>query len=111
MDLELTKIIGYAGTALVFIAYLPQIYHLIKERCSAGISIQAFSLWFIASILLMINAISIQSSIFIALQTIHIVAIGIIIFWTRLFEKGVCISHATKATSAQKQNLGVDEKI
>ncbi|MGH2602930.1 MAG: PQ-loop domain-containing transporter, partial [Dehalococcoidia bacterium] len=26
---------GYVGTALVIVAYLPQITHLIREKCSA----------------------------------------------------------------------------
>lgn len=36
---------GYVGTALVIVAYLPQITHLIREKCSAGISFGAYAIW------------------------------------------------------------------
>lgn len=38
-----TQILGFVATGLVIVGYIPQIVHLIKERCTAGISISAFS--------------------------------------------------------------------
>jgi hypothetical protein len=32
------EIIGWAGTALVVVAYFPQIRHLLVERCAWGIT-------------------------------------------------------------------------
>ena len=58
---------GYAGTALVIVAYLPQILHLVVMRCSAGISLRAFAIWTVASLLLVIHAIGISAPVFIAL--------------------------------------------
>jgi uncharacterized protein with PQ loop repeat len=49
-------VIGLTGAAIAGYAYLPQIIHLIKERCSAGISRTAFALWFLSSVLVTINA-------------------------------------------------------
>ncbi|MGQ0592120.1 MAG: PQ-loop repeat-containing protein [Gammaproteobacteria bacterium] len=44
---------GYVGTALVIVAYLPQITHLIREKCSAGISFGAYAIWVVAAVLLL----------------------------------------------------------
>jgi uncharacterized protein with PQ loop repeat len=49
-----TQILGFLGTGLVIVGYVPQIVHLVKERCTAGISISAFSLWCAASLLFLI---------------------------------------------------------
>ena len=32
--MQLEQIIGWVGTALVVIAYVPQIYHLLVEKCA-----------------------------------------------------------------------------
>jgi uncharacterized protein with PQ loop repeat len=62
------KIIGLVGSGLVIWAYVPQIEHLIKEHCSAGISRRAYALWFIAALLLLIHAVMIRDTVFIFLQ-------------------------------------------
>src|SRR6185295_11989487 len=51
-----SQLLGFAGTGLVIGGYIPQIVHLVKERCTAGISISAFSLWCAASLLFLIHA-------------------------------------------------------
>src|SRR5687768_7917218 len=33
------EILGFVGTCLVIVGYGPQIFHMIKERCTAGISV------------------------------------------------------------------------
>ena len=38
---QVIQILGFAATTLVALGYFPQIIHLWKERCSAGISISA----------------------------------------------------------------------
>lgn len=54
--MAITEILGFAGTGLVVVGYIPQIVHLLKERCTAGLSIRAFSLWCAASLLFLIHA-------------------------------------------------------
>jgi PQ loop repeat len=39
--MRLSQLLGLAGTGIVAAAYIPQIRHLIKEHCSAGISMIA----------------------------------------------------------------------
>ena len=37
------EILGAAGIAISMLAYLPQVVHLAKEHCSAGVSSRAWS--------------------------------------------------------------------
>jgi len=74
--------LGFAGTALVIVAYLPQIIHLTKEGCTAGISIGAYISWATASALLLAYAIGQQDIVFIALQTYQLLAASLILFFS-----------------------------
>ena len=65
-----SQILGFVGTGLVVTGYVPQIVHLIKERCTAGISIPAFSLWCAASLLFLIHAVEIRDIVFVGVQTV-----------------------------------------
>ncbi|MGH9248587.1 MAG: PQ-loop domain-containing transporter [Acidimicrobiales bacterium] len=49
--LRATELAGFIGAALAGAAYVPQIWHLISERCSAGLSRVAFAVWLAASLL------------------------------------------------------------
>ena len=48
--LTATQVAGFAGAGLAGAAYVPQLSHLIKGRCSAGISRLAFAVWLLASV-------------------------------------------------------------
>jgi hypothetical protein len=64
-----TSWVGFAGTVIVIIAYMPQIIHLVKAQCSAGISLNAYGLWLIASFLLLAHAFNLNDPVFLALQS------------------------------------------
>jgi uncharacterized protein with PQ loop repeat len=85
---------GLAGALLAGYAYVPQIVHLVRERCSAGISREAFALWFLSSILVTVNAVFIGSWVFIALGVIQICATGIISYYSTRYKDSVCPYHA-----------------
>lgn len=51
--MQLGQMIGWVGTALVVIAYLPQIYHLLVQKCAWGISILTWVIWLAGSVLLL----------------------------------------------------------
>ena len=53
-----TEMVGFTGVGLAGIAYLPQITHLIKEHCSAGISRLAFGMWLVSSLLVTAHAVA-----------------------------------------------------
>jgi uncharacterized protein with PQ loop repeat len=88
-----TRWIGFLGTALVIIAYLPQIHHLIKERCSAGISVKAYWLWFVAGLLMLVHAAGIQDPVFMALQAYQIGAGALIIYFGSKYRGSICETH------------------
>lgn len=92
------QILGFGGSVLMIFAYAPQIYHLIKEHCSAGISRYTYALWLIASILLFGHAVGIHDIAFIILQIINAVATGTVLFFAEKYKYGLCPSHRYKNT-------------
>ena len=85
--------IGYAGTTVVILAYLPQIIHLIRERCSAGLSHKAYLMWAGASVLLLLYAVAIRDGVFIALQGYQLTAATLICFFCKKYEGQLCEEH------------------
>ena len=90
---QLSEIAGAAGTLVVAIAFLPQIIHLAKEYCSAGVSLNAWLLWLLGSVLIFLHALNEMDVVFITLQIVNIAAISLIILLSRRYSKLVCTSH------------------
>jgi uncharacterized protein with PQ loop repeat len=88
-----SQIFGVVGTGLVIVGYIPQIVHLIKERCTAGISILAFSLWCSASLLFLIHATMIEDAVFVGVQVVNLVAGGLIVWFCKRYKGHVCPFH------------------
>ena len=65
-----SQILGLLGIALGLLGYLPQILHLIRQQCSAGISMQAYFVWLSAAVLLLIHALMINDAVSILLQSL-----------------------------------------
>lgn len=86
------RIIGWIGTALVIIAYYPQIQHLLVERCAWGISIFTWLIWLFASALLLIYCITRSEMLMSIVQVISIIAIGITIVLVRRSNR-ICPYH------------------
>ena len=85
--------LGYAGTTLFILAYLPQIFHLLKEHCSAGISVKAYLMWVAASLLLLSYSVSETDGVFIALRGYQLLSIGLICFFSKKYEHSLCEEH------------------
>ena len=75
----ITQIAGFAGAGLAGAAYVPQVSHLIRARCAAGISRLAFAVWLLASVLTTPRAVAIHAGVFIVLGGIQIVATALIV--------------------------------
>jgi uncharacterized protein with PQ loop repeat len=90
------KIAGFIGTGLVIFGYFPQIYHLIKEHCSAGLSMRAFVIWTAASSLFLIHAISIGDIIFQIVQGISLICSLVIAVFCRIYKNQYCEYHLSK---------------
>ena len=88
------NLIGLSGALIAGYAYLPQIRHLIKEQCSAGISRSAFTLWLLSSVLVTINAIYIKSVVFIVLGAIQICSTAIVCLYSTKYKDQVCPFHS-----------------
>ncbi|MCC7308664.1 MAG: PQ-loop repeat-containing protein [Acidobacteria bacterium] len=69
------EMIGWLGTALVIVAYFPQIRHLYVEKCAWGISISTWVIWLIAGLLLLTYAWLRSDVLFTVVQIVSIVAI------------------------------------
>ena len=90
----MSELIGLSGASLAGYAYLPQITHLIREQCSAGISRRAFALWFAASVLMTIHAVLLPAVVFIVLDVLQIGAISTILVYSARYRGLVCPVHA-----------------
>ena len=90
--LTATQIAGFAGAGLAGAAYVPQISHLIRARCSAGISRLAFEAWLLASVLTTARALAIHAGVFIALGGIQVVATALIMVLAARYKDTSCPS-------------------
>ncbi len=87
--------LGLRGPALVVVAYVPQMTHLMKMRCGDGVSLGAYLLWCSASLLLCVYAVIAEEPIFIALQGYHAAACGVILFFGVRYRTSRCPLHQT----------------
>jgi len=112
--LTATQIGGFAGAGLAGAAYLPQISHLVRARCSAGMSRLAFEVWLLASLLTTARAVAIHAGVFIMLGAIQIVATAFIVLYVTRYQDTPCPVHlprqpmatAAKATGAPGNEPG-----
>ncbi len=91
--LRATELAGFLGAGIAGAAYVPQISHLIRSHCSAGISRFAFGLWLLASLLVTSHAIAIRASVFIFLGAVQIVASLVIFIYAKIYEGQYCEFH------------------
>jgi hypothetical protein len=98
--LTATEIAGFAGAGLAGAAYVPQISHLIRARCSAGISRLAFGAWLLASVLTTARAIAIHADVFIVLGGIQIAATTVITLCATRYKDTPCPSHIPRPPRA-----------
>jgi uncharacterized protein with PQ loop repeat len=99
---EKMEAIGWAGTALVIVAYCPQIYHLWAEKCAWGISLLTWMIWLVASALLLIYSLVRNDMLFVIVQSINILAISTTILLARRSNQ-ICPYHLgiTRGNSEQ----------
>lgn len=85
--------IGFLGTGLVIAAYLPQLVHLVRARCTAGISNWAYLTWTTSAALLLTYAISLRDPVFISLQVYQLLATAGILLLSRRHKGQLCAEH------------------
>ena len=99
--LTATEIAGFAGAGLAGAAYVPQISHLVRARCSAGISRLAFGVWLLASLLTTTRALAIHAGVFIALGGIQIAATALIMLCATQYKDTSCPIHLPAQPTAR----------
>jgi hypothetical protein len=99
--LTITQIAGFVGAGLAGAAYVPQISHLIRARCSAGLSRLAFGAWLLASVLVTARAIAIGAGVFIVLGGIQIAATALILVCAAWYKDMSCPSHLPRQPAAK----------
>ncbi len=90
-----TTWLGFLGASLAAVAYLPQIWHLARERCAAGVSAVAFAVWLLASALMLAHAIAIGAVVFVTLSAFQIAATGVILAFALRLRGARCAFHST----------------
>ena len=98
--LTVIQIGGFTGAGLAGAAYVPQISHLARARCSAGISRLAFGVWLLASLLITAHAIAVHAGVFIMLGGIQLVATAIILLYATRYKDLRCPVHLSRQPAA-----------
>jgi lipid-A-disaccharide synthase-like uncharacterized protein len=91
---SILELVGIAGIAISVLAYLPQVVHLARERCSAGVSRRAWAMWLLSSVLIGILAVSRRDLVFILLQLSSLTSAAIVLFLAHRYRELVCEAHA-----------------
>jgi uncharacterized protein with PQ loop repeat len=109
--LRATELAGFLGAGLAGGAYVPQIWHLIHERCSAGLSRLAFTVWLAASLLVLTRAVAIRETVFVVLGGIQLVATTIILIYTVKYENLFCATHLPNALTVPPQQAPITTEL
>lgn len=71
-------LLGFAASIMVAVGYLPQIAHLARERCARGVSNGAWRLWSLASLLVLLYALSVADWVISTFAAVQLTATIII---------------------------------
>jgi uncharacterized protein with PQ loop repeat len=91
--MPVSQLFGVIATLMVVAGYVPQVQHLIKEHCSAGVSTPAFVLWCSSSLLFLVHAVVIRDAVFVSVQTLSLIANGLVVYYSRRYRGQLCPIH------------------
>jgi uncharacterized protein with PQ loop repeat len=94
--MNVSQMLGFLGTAFVITGYVPQIHHLVKERCTAGLSVPAFAVWCAAALLFLIHATMIRDVVFVGVQIVNLAAGSVIVVFCKKYDGQVCPTHVRR---------------
>jgi lipid-A-disaccharide synthase-like uncharacterized protein len=86
--------IGIIGITMSVLAYVPQVVHLAREHCSAGISSRSWAMWLISGVLVGALAVHRGDPVFILLQISSLSAAAVILFLAHRYRGQACEGHA-----------------
>jgi lipid-A-disaccharide synthase-like uncharacterized protein len=94
------EVIGLTGIAISVLAYLPQVTHLAREHCSAGVSGRAWAMWLASSLMIGALALHRRDPVFILLQLSTLLSATAIVVLVHRYRGMVCAAHAFAAPQA-----------
>jgi uncharacterized protein with PQ loop repeat len=97
------QFVGLAGIALSCLAYMPQVLHLVKEHCAAGVSVRAWLLWMVAGVLIGAHAVSKGDVVFIILQIVNVGAAATIAALGQRYRCMRCEAHQHQSSDADRR--------
>ena len=86
------ELLGIAGITVSMLAYVPQVIHLGREHCSAGVSRRAWAMWLVGSLLVGALAVHRGDLVFIALQFSTLMSAAVILYLAQ-YRGMVCETH------------------
>jgi len=97
---SLFEALGILGIAISVVAYVPQVVHLGREHCSAGISRGAWGMWLASGLLVGALAVSRRDPVFILLQIANLTSTAVVLFLSWRYRGMVCAVHAHERVRA-----------
>jgi lipid-A-disaccharide synthase-like uncharacterized protein len=102
------ELVGVFGIVISVLAYLPQVVHLARQHCSAGVSGRAWSMWLASSVMVGVLAIHRHDPVFILLQVSTLLSATVIVVLVHRYRGMICETHARAAREAARDRLGAD---
>lgn len=102
------ELVGILGIAISVLAYLPQVVHLARQHCSAGVSGRAWAMWLASSLLVGAVAVHRHDPVFILLQLSTLLSALVIVVLVHRYRGMVCATHALLARETAQRQLGPD---
>jgi lipid-A-disaccharide synthase-like uncharacterized protein len=88
--------LGVAGIVISMLAYVPQVVHLGRQHCSAGISRRAWAMWLVSSLLVGTLAVHRGDVVFMLLQLSTLTSAAVILTLAQRYRGMVCEVHALR---------------
>ena len=103
--LRATEFAGFIGAGLAGAAYVPQISHLIRAHCSAGLSRVAFGIWLVASLLVTTHAVAIGAAVFMMLGVIQLAATALVPSYSTKYAHSYCAIHLPHIFVSERESV------
>jgi lipid-A-disaccharide synthase-like uncharacterized protein len=93
-EIGVFELLGFAGISIGVLAYVPQVVHIAREHCAAGVSGRAWAMWLVSGALIGALALHRHDPVFITLQTSSLSSTALILLLTHRYRGMVCEAHA-----------------
>jgi lipid-A-disaccharide synthase-like uncharacterized protein len=104
------ELLGVAGVSIGVVAYVPQVVHLARQHCSAGVSGRAWAMWLTSSLLIGALALHRHDPVFIALQASSLTSAAVIVLLAHRYRGMVCETHAHLRADDPRRRSRADDQ-